>query len=109
MSATKLTLKQTAVQHVNASKKIFQVTKMTGNRYFSEHISEIGILGKMHHFVAAYTSSFKLVLVYFDLFSRTFLYDVLTIESKQTTVCLKRFEKGYWFFGKCNQNVDLAN
>ena len=33
MSATKLTLKQTAVQHVNASKKIFQVTKMTRNSY----------------------------------------------------------------------------
>ena len=53
MTATKLILNQTAVQHVNASKKIFQVTKMTRNSYFVEH--------KVIDIVAAIMPSFKLV------------------------------------------------
>ena len=104
MSATNLTLKQTAVQLVKVSKKIFQVIKMTDNHYFVEHISEIGTFGKMLHFETAKMSSFKLVLVYFVFFSRTVLYDVglLNFKSRRKTVCLKGIEM-ILLFGKCNQ------
>ena len=73
MSATNLTLKQTVVQPVKVSKKIFQVTKMTGNSYFVEH--------KIIDIVAAIMPSFKLVyfimfinfcIVYFEPFHLTY-------------------------------------